>query len=57
MNTTETRKPHVDHDVRALRNDELDAVSGGGIGSSLASVIFEVMKNFGGTLQTTARGG
>jgi hypothetical protein len=29
MNTFEPRKPQVDRDVRALRNDELDAVSGG----------------------------
>ena len=47
MKTTETRKPQVDHNVRALRNDELDAVSGGGI--------TETMKNFGSALQTAAR--
>jgi len=55
MKTTESRKSQ-DHEVRTLRNDELDAVSGGTF-SALSSAISEVMKNFSGALQTAARGG
>jgi len=55
MKTTETRKPQVDHNVRALRDDELDAVSGGF--STSFSAVSEVLKNFSGALNTAARGG
>jgi hypothetical protein len=57
MNTTETRTPQVDHDVRVLRNDELDAVIGGGIFQPLSSAVSEVIKNFGAALNTAARAG
>jgi hypothetical protein len=48
-------------DHRALTNDELDRVVGGTkaeahISQTLSSMISEVMKNFGGALQTAARG-
>jgi len=49
MNTTKSRKPQ-DHEVRTLRNDDLDAVSGG-----LSSAISEVIKNFGQAMQTAGR--
>ena len=42
-------------DVQTLRDDEFHAVIGGF--SAISSAISEVMKNFGGSLQTAARGG
>jgi len=41
---------------RELREDELELVNGG-IFQALSSAISEVMKNFGGALNTAARGG
>jgi len=42
-------------DVQTLRDDEFHAVIAGF--SAISSAISEVMKNFGGALQTAARGG
>jgi hypothetical protein len=47
-NTEAVREPSRD-----LTEDELSLVSGG---SALSSAVSEVMKNFGGALQTAARG-
>jgi len=44
-------------DIRALRHDEVDAVAGAGAFSAISSAVSEVMKNFGGALNTAARGG
>jgi len=52
-------------DLRELQTDDLDAVAGGAedlkaevqIFQALSSAISEVMKNFGGALNTAARGG
>jgi hypothetical protein len=43
--------------IRALSLDEVNAVGGGQIFQALSSAISEVMKNFGGALNTAARGG
>ncbi|MGY8685395.1 hypothetical protein Q2941_47900 [Bradyrhizobium sp. UFLA05-153] len=53
---TDIRKPtsserKVRFEGRVLSNDELEAVSGG-----LGSAVSEVLKNFGGALNTSARG-
>ena len=51
------------NEIVELTDAQLDAVSGGEakaeaqIFQALASAISEVMKNFGGTLQTAIRGG
>jgi hypothetical protein len=63
----------VDHVVWALRENELDAVTGGAVNAfmtffdradgesirraTISSAISEVMKNFGGALTTAARAG
>jgi hypothetical protein len=46
----DNRKPRL----IAVRDEELTAVAGG---QMLNSAISQVMKNFGGALQTAARGG
>jgi len=46
-----------EQDIRALRHDEVDAVAGAGVFSAISSAVSEVMKNFGGALNTAARGG
>ena len=43
--------------IRPLCLDEVNAVGGGQIFQALSSAISEVMKNFGGALNTAARGG
>ena len=54
--------------VKALTSDELDRVAGGAkametlkadaqIFQALSSAVSQVLKNFGGALQTAARGG
>jgi hypothetical protein len=48
---------------RALKDDELDAVSGGDfkaesqVQQALSSMVNDVIKNFGGAMQTAARDG
>jgi bacteriocin-like protein len=54
---TDMRKPtsserKVRFEGRVLTDDELDAISGG----QLSSMVSEVIKNFGGAVQTAARG-
>ena len=43
--------------IRPLSLDEVNAIAGGQIFQALSSAISEVMKNFGGALNTAARGG
>jgi hypothetical protein len=50
-NAKEIRK-----EIRESDNVEIDSVSGGSISSSLSSAVSEDLKNFGGALQTAARG-
>ena len=61
MSKTKETKP-----TRELTEDELSLVSGGAVNEAkaeaqifqaLSSAISEVMKNFGGALNTAARGG
>ena len=46
-----------------MKDDELDAVSGGDfkaesqVQQALSSMVNDVIKNFGGAMQTAARGG
>ncbi len=49
--------PEPDQIVIELGLDELGYVAGGTTFQPLSSAISEVMKNFGGALQTAARGG
>jgi hypothetical protein len=47
----------LETDLRVLREDEVDAVAGGGmIGGTLTSAVNQVLKNIGSALQTVARG-
>ena len=53
MTKIDTQIRKTKQDIRPLRTDEVEAVSGGGLGS----MVSEVMKNFGSALNTAARGG
>jgi len=57
MSKSETQARKVEQGIRTLRNDEVDAVAGAGIFSAISSAVSEVMKNFGSSLNTAARGG
>jgi len=57
MSKSETQTRKVEQDIRALRHDEVDAVAGAGMFSAISSAVSEVMKNFGSSLNTAARGG
>jgi hypothetical protein len=54
--TIETPTSDLDQATRLLREDEFASVTGGQI-NALTSAVSEVMKNFGGALNTAARGG
>jgi hypothetical protein len=54
MKTIKTTRPDVGHDIRTLRNDELDAVAGAGM---LSGAVSNVVKSIGNAVNTTARAG
>jgi len=57
MSKIDTQARRSEQDIRTLGTNEIDAVSGGGIGGALTSAVNDVLKNFGSALQTAARGG
>ena len=54
MKTIKTTRPDVGHDIRSLRNDELDAVAGAGM---LSGAVNNVVKSIGNAVSTAARSG
>jgi hypothetical protein len=54
MRTIETPMPDIGHDIRTLRDDELDAIAGAGM---LSGTVNDVVKSIGDALSTAARSG